>query len=191
MAPRVALATPSATSCTRSCVVIVGAGFLGGDGERRRRRGGRGGSDGGPEGGPAVDPGGVEGGFPPCPAAGSKAIGLGDTWRLSCSSCCLFSGVVGTAGGLCRRSVGLGFRPSGLPSVGSEWADGALVLVYLTGLLHAGGAAGTGGVVGSGIRVAMHWISALASRSWFSRVDTRFWCAAAHNSTLPWKLARC
>ena len=187
----VALATPSATSCTRSRVVIVGAGFLGGDSEQGCRKGGRGGSEGGPDGGPAADPGGVEGGFPPCPVTGPKVGGLGDTWLLSCSSRCLISGVMGTAGGLCRRSVGPGFRHSGLPSTGSEWADGALVLICLTGLLHAGGAVGTGGVVGNGIRVAMCWISALASWSWFSRVATRFWCSAAHNSTLPWKLARC
>jgi len=58
-----------------------------------------------------------------------------------------------------------------------------LVLVWRVGLLHAGGPAGTGGVVGSGILVAMRWISALASRSWLSRVDTWFWCVAADSST--------
>jgi len=166
-------------------VVIVGPGFLGGEGEQRCRKGGRGGSDCGPEGGSADDTGGVKGRFPPCPAASLGAGGLGDTWHLSCSSRRLISGVAGTAGGLCRRSIGPGFRCSGLPSAGCEWANGALVLVCRTGLLHAGGLAGTNGVAGSGILVAMRCISALASRSWFSRVDTRFWCAAAHSSTFP------
>ena len=59
-------------------MVIVGTGFLGGEGERGCRKGGQGGSDGGPKGGPADDPGGVKGGSPPCPAVGSRAIGLGD-----------------------------------------------------------------------------------------------------------------
>jgi len=172
-------------------VLIVGTGFLGGEGERRCLEGSRGGSDGGPEGGPADDPGGVEGGFPPCPAVGSDAGGLGDMWRLSCSNRCLILGVVGSAGGLCRRGLVPGFRRSGLPNAGGEWADGALVLVCRMGLLHMGGPPGTGGVVGSGILVAIRWISALASRSWFSRVATRFWCEAAHSSTFPWKLARC
>jgi len=166
-------------------VVIVGAGFLEGEGERRCRKGGQGGSDGGPKGGPADDPGGVEGRFPPPPAAGSGASVFGDTWRLSCSSRCLISGVVGTTGGLCRRSIGPGFRHSGLPSVGCEWADGVVVLISRMGLLHAGGLTGTAGVAGSRILAAMHWISALASRSWFSRADTRFWCAAAHSSRFP------
>jgi len=166
-------------------VVIIGTGFLGSEGERRCRKGGQGGLDGGPEGGPADDLGGVEGGSPPCPAMGSGAGGLGDMWRLSCSSRCLISSIVGTSGGLCRRSIGPGFKRSGLPSAGCEWADGVLVLVCRMGLLHADGPAGTGGVVGSGILVAMHWISALASQSWFSRVDIRFWCAAAHSSTFP------
>jgi len=108
-------------------VVIMGIGFLGGDGEQRCLEGGRGGSDGGPEGGSAADPGGVEVGFPPCPAMG--AGGLGDMQRLSCSSCCLISGIVGTAGGLCCLDIGGWFSRSGLPSAGGEWADGALVLV--------------------------------------------------------------
>jgi len=166
-------------------VVIVGTGFLGGEWERRCLEGSQGGSDGGPEWGPADDPGGVEGGFPPCPAAGSGAGGFGDMWRLSCSNRCLISGVVGSAGGLCRRGLGPGFRRSGLPNPGGEWADGALVLVCRMGLLHAGGPAGTGRVVGSVILVTICWISALASRSWFSRVATQFWCAAAHSSTFP------
>jgi len=114
-------------------VVIVGAGFLGGDGERGCLEGGRGSSDGGPEGGPADDLGGVEGGFPPCPAMGSGAGGLGDMWRLSCSNRCLISGVVGSAGGLCRRGLVSGFRRSGLPNAGGEWAEGALVLVCWMG----------------------------------------------------------
>jgi len=178
----VACATPSATSCIRSRVVIVGAGFLGGDGERRRREGGRGGSEGGPDGGPAADPGGVEGGFPPCPVTGPKVGGLGGTWLLSCSSRSLILGVVDTAGGLRRRSVGPGFRCNGLPNAGGECAEGALVLVCRAGLLHVGGA---GGVAGSGILVATRWISALASQSWFSREVTRFWCSAAQSSTFP------
>jgi len=180
-----ALSTPSATSRTRSCVVIVGVGFLGGEGERWGRRGGRGGSDSGPEGGPADDPGGVDGGFPPCPTAGSGAGGLGEMWRRSSVSRCLISGVVGSAGGLCRRVGGPGFRRNGLPNTGGECAEGALVLVCRTGLLHVGGFGAASGVVGSGILVAMHWISALASRSWFSREDTRFWWAAAYSSTFP------
>jgi len=166
-------------------VVIVGAGFLGGEGERGCLEGGRGGSDGRPEGGSADDPGGVEGEFPPCPAVGSGAGGLGDRWRLSCSNRCLISGVVGSAGGLCRRGLVSGFRRSGLPNAGGEWAEGALVLVCRMGLLHAVGPTGSGGVVGRGILIAIRWISALASRSWFSRVATRFWCEAAHSSTFP------
>ena len=146
-------------------MVIVGTGFLGGEGERSCLKGGRGGSDGGPKGGPADDPGGVEGGFPPCPATGSGAGGLGDMWHLSCSNRCLISGVMGTAGDLCRRGLGPRFRRSGLPNTGGEWADGALVLVCQMGLLHAGGPAGTGGIVGGGILVAICWISALPSRS--------------------------
>jgi len=106
-------------------------------------------------------------------------------WRQSWSSRCLISGVVGTAGGLCCRNIGPGFRHNGLPNAGCEWADGALVLVWRMGLLHAGGPTGNGSVVGNGILVAIRWISALASRSWFSRVDTRFWCAAAYSSTFP------
>jgi len=164
---------------------MVGTGFLGGEGERRYLEGGRGGLDGGPEGVPADDSDGVEGRFPPCPAMGSGAGGLGDMWRLSCSNRCLISGVVGTAGGLCRRGLGPRFRRSGLPNAGGEWADRALVLVCWMGLLHAVGPAGTVGVAGSGILVAICWISALASRSWFSRVAIRFWCAAAHSSTFP------
>jgi len=170
-----ALSTPSATSRTSSCVVIVGVGFLGGEGERWGRRGGRGGSDGGPEGGPTDDPGGVDGGFPPCPTIGSAAGGLGEMWRRSSVSRCLISGVVGSAGGLCRRVGGPGFRRNGLPNAGGECTEGALVLVCQAGLLHVGRFGAAGGVVGSGILVAMRWISALASRSWFSREDTRFW----------------
>jgi len=101
-------------------VVIVGTGFLGGEGERGCLAGGRGDSDGGPEGGPADDPGGVEGGFPPYPTPGSGAGRPGDMWRLSCSNRCLISGVVGTAGGLCRRDLGSGFSCSGLPNTGAE-----------------------------------------------------------------------
>jgi len=111
------------------------------------------------------------------------AGGLGDIRRLSCSSRCLISGVVGTAGGLCRLDIGGGFSRSGLPNAGGEWADGALVLVGRTGLLHAGGPVGAGGVVGNGILAVMRWISVLASWSWFSREATLFWCAAAHIST--------
>jgi len=48
-----------------SCMEIVGTGFLVGEGEWGRRKGGQGGSDGGPEGGPEDDSGGVEGGAPP------------------------------------------------------------------------------------------------------------------------------
>jgi len=166
-------------------VVIVGTGFLGGEGEWGCLAGSRGGSDGGPEGGPADVPGGVEGGLIPCPASGSGAGGLGDMWRLSCSNRCLISGVMGTARGLCRRGLSPGFSRSGLPNAGGEWADGALVLVCRMGLLHAGGPTGTGGIAGSGILVAICWISALASRSWFSRVATQFWCAAAYSSTFP------
>jgi len=169
----------------RSCVVIVGTGFLGGKGEWRCLEGGRGGSDGGREGRPAEDPSGVEGGFPPCPVTGSGAGGLGDMWRLSCSNRCLISDGVGTTGGLCRRGLSNGFRRSGLPNAGGNWADGALVLVCRMGLLHAGGHAGAGGVAGNGILVAICWISALASRSWFSRVATWFWCVAANSSTFP------
>jgi len=39
--------------------------------------------------------------------------GLGDLWRLSCSNRYLISSVMGTTGGLCRRSIGNGFRRSG------------------------------------------------------------------------------
>jgi len=166
-------------------MVIVGTGFLGGEGGRWCLEGSRGGSDGGPEGGPADDPAGVEGGFPPCPVPGSSAGGLGDMCRLSSSNRCLISGIVGTAGGRCCQGLGNGFRRSVLPNAGGEWADRALVLVCWMGLLHAGGPAGTGGIAGNGILVAMCWISTLASRSWFSRVSTRFWCAAAHSSMFP------
>jgi len=180
--------TPSATNRTNSCVVIVGVGFVGGEGERRGRRGGRGGSDGGPEGGPADDPGGVEGGSPPYPPMGSSVGGLGGMWLQSSDSRRLISGIGGNAGGLCRRVGSPGFKCSGLPSAGGECAEGALVLVCRAGLLHVGGA---GGVAGNGILAATRWISALASRSWFSREATRFWWSAAHSSTFPWKLARC
>ena len=149
-----ARSTPSATSCIRSCVVTIGTGFLGGEGKRRCLEGGRGSSDGGPEGGPADDPGGVDGGFPPCPVPGSGAGTLGDMWRLSCSSRCLISGVVGTAGGLCRRGLGNGFKRCGLPNAGGEWADGALVLVCQMGLLQAGGPAGTSSIASNEILVA-------------------------------------
>jgi len=163
-------------------VVIVHTGLLGGEGEWRCLEGGRGGSDGGPEGGPTDDSGGVEGGFPPCPATVSGAGGLGDMWRLSCSNRCLISGIVGNAGGLCRHGLARGFRRGGLPNTDGEWANGALVLVCRMGLLHSGGPASTGGIAGCGILVAICWISAFASRIWISRVATRFWCAAAHSS---------
>ena len=160
--------------------MIVGAGFLGGEGERNCLKGGRGGTEGGPEGGPEGDPG-DEGGAPPGAAEGSGVGGHWEAGRLSSSSRCLISGVVG----LFRRVVGAMFRRNGLPKAGCEWANGVLVLVCRAGLLHAGGPAGAGGVAGSGILVAMHWISVLASWSWASRVDTRAWCAAAHSSTFP------
>jgi len=92
---------------------------------------------------------------------------------------------MGSAGGLCRRVGGPGFRRNGLPNAAGECAEGALVLVCRAGLLHVGRFGGAGGVAGSGILVAMRWISALASRSWFSREDIRFWWAAAHSSTFP------
>jgi len=111
-------------------MVIIGTGFLGGEGEWRCRKGGRGGPDCGPEGGHVADSGGIEGGAPPWSALGSGASGPRDAGRLSYSSRCLMSGVVGTAGGRCRRNIGPGFRRSGLPKAGCEWgADGALVLV--------------------------------------------------------------
>ena len=141
-----------------------------------------------------ADSGGIEGGAPPWSALGSGASGPRDAGRLSCSSHCLMSGVVGTAGGRCCRNIGTGFRHSGLPRAGCEWgAYGVLVLVGRVGLLHVDGPDGTGrsGVMGSGILVAIRWISALVSRSWVFRVDTRRWCAVAHSSTFPWKLARC
>jgi len=170
-------------------VVIVGTGFLGGEVQWGCRKGSWGGSNGGPEGGPADDPGGVERGALLCSAAG--AGGLGDMWRLSCSSRCLISGVVGITGGLCHQDIGPRFRQSGLPNAGREWADGALVLVCRVGLHHTGGPAGAGGVAGSRILVAIRWISILTSWSWASRVDTQSLYTAAHSSTFPWKLARC
>jgi len=115
-----ARSSPSATSRTRSCVVIVGVGFLGGEGEQGCRKGGQDGSDGEPKGGPADDPGGVEGENPPCPAVDLGAGRFGDMWRRSCSSRCLISSLVGSSGGLCRRSVGPGFRCSRLPNAGGE-----------------------------------------------------------------------
>ena len=178
-----ALSTASATSRTRSCVVIVGAGFLGGDGECRRLDSGQGGSDGGREGGPADDPGGVEGGLPPCPAADPYIGGLGDTWRLSSSRCRRISGVE-ARGGVGGRDAGIagrrdllvggaGVSRTGLRRVGSgTGAAGAvamLVLGGLAGLRHACGGSGDGSlVVGDpqrGIRVAIHRISSLACRS--------------------------
>jgi len=201
-----ALSTPSATNRIRSCVVMAGAGFLGGDGEGWCRNGGRGGSDGGPEGGPADDPGGVEGGFPPRPAVGSSAGGLGDTRRLSSSRRCRISGVMGrggvggpSAGITGRRRLlvgGAGVSRRGLRRAGGGMgAVAMLVLGCLMGLRQSCGGSGHGSLVvgdpGRGIRVAIRRISSLACRNSSSILLTFLWWSAAHNSTLPWKVTRC
>ena len=51
--------------------------------------------------------------------------------RRSWFSCCLISGVVGTAGGRVRR-VGAGLRRNGLPSTG-EFVSGCVAALVLFG----------------------------------------------------------
>jgi len=103
----------------------------------------------------------------------------------------------GIAGRQVCRPVGIGLRRSGLPSADCvARIIGSLALVGLTGLHHWGGVAATRhqgrvGVVGSGIRVTIRWISVHASWSCFSSMFTRSWWALAQSSTFPWKLARC
>jgi len=44
---------------------------------------------------------------------------------------------------------------------------------------------------GSGIQTASFLISPCASLTLFSKNSTFLWCSPAHNSMLPWNLARC
>jgi len=187
----------------------VGAGFLGGEGERWFRKDGRGGSDGGPEGGPLDDWGGVEGGLPPHLPAGPGAGGLGLTRRLSSSRRCLISGVVGKGGAgeldtwrAGRRSLLVGgaeVRRTGLRRAGgggsTAVAVAMLVLGGLTGLRQVCGGSGDGSLVvvdhGRGIWLAIRRISSLAWCSSLSILLTFLWWSAAHNSTLPWKVTKC
>ena len=160
-------------------MVIVDPGLLSGEGSQNCQEGGRSGSDRGSEGGSGNDPGDEGGGSPPWLITGS---GSGSRMEARCQSWfsrCLISGVLGTTRGRVRR-VGTGLRRNGLPSAGESDSGsvGALVLAGQWGLLHASGPVIAGhrtGVVGCGILVATCWISALASRSCFSRADTRSW----------------
>jgi len=108
----------------------------------------------------------------------------------------------GSAGHLCLRAGEAGASRIGLRSVGSAGsgtgaadAAAALVLGGLTGLRHNCRGSGDGRLVfgepGRGIRVANRLISSLACRSSSSTWVIFLWWSAAHNSTLPWKVARC
>jgi len=108
----------------------------------------------------------------------------------------------GSAGRLCLCAGEAGVSRIGLWSVGRAGIGGgmagamaALVLGDLTGLCHSCRGCGDGHPVfrepGSGIRVAIRRISFLASCNSSSTWVIFFWWSAAHNSTLPWKVARC
>ena len=108
-------------------MVIVGTGFLGGEGSWNRQKGGQGGSAGGFAGdefgdelrdkGGGLPPSpvtGRAGGAPPPPAA--VVWPYADGGCRSWSSRLLISGVVGIAGGRLRRVVGTGVGCNGLPN---------------------------------------------------------------------------
>jgi len=110
--------------------------------------------------------------------------------------------VSGSAGRLCLRAWEAEASQIGLRSVGwggsgggPAGAEAALVLGGLTGIRHSCRGCGDGRLVfgepGRGIRVAIHPISSLACHSSSSTRVIFLWWSAAHNSTLPWKVARC
>lgn len=178
-----ALATPSDTSCTSSRGEIDVCEFLGGGcgGEGVGRNGGVDGPDGGLDGGP------------PAAALCGFLHGGGDA--------CLI-GINGMAGGCSLRVEGASGSRMGLRKVGqvkgvrgSCGSAGLLVLEGQVGLHHGCGSCGGegpgAGEPGRGIPVASCRISSRACCRSSSICLTFCWWSAAHNSTLPWKVARC
>ena len=108
----------------------------------------------------------------------------------------------GSAGCLCHRTQrGAGASWKGLLSVGcigsGRGVAGAVALVLdgLAGLRHSCRGSGNGcllcGEPGRGIRVAIRRILFLACRRSSLTWAIFLWWSAAHNSTLPWKVAKC
>jgi len=107
----------------------------------------------------------------------------------------------GSAGRLCLRAGEAGASRIGLQSVdragsggGTAGAVAALVLGGRTGLRHSCRGCGDGrlvfGELGRGIRVAIRRILSLACRSFSLTLVILLWWLVAHNSMLPWKVAR-
>jgi len=205
--PRVALATPSATSCTRSCVVNAGGPFGSGGGRLGFRgvgsggglggtAGGLGGSDGGPTAPPIC--GFLQNGGVACPAeiggiadGGIRLVAAGRFNRMGLHNGGYAVREVGATGGVTGGSEGTEDRRLVCP--------GALVLGNLAGLLQVcwagrGGSCGGGGLGdagGSGIRTARRCMSFRACRNSCCNSATFCWWSIAHSSTFPWKAARC
>jgi len=136
-------------------------------------------------------PGGILPPLPPPPLAIGHS-GSGGSSRLdggSVARLCLRAGNVGTSR-IGVRSVGRDGSGRGVAG-----AVAALVLGGLTGLRHSCRGSGDGrlvlGELGRGIQVANRLILSLARRSSSSTWVIFLWWSAAHNSTLPWKVARC
>ena len=127
---------------------------------------------------------------PPPPAIGHGGSGgSGGLDSRSAGCLCLHAGKVGASQIGLRR---VGCAGSGRCAAG---AMAALVLGGLTGLRHSCRGSGGGSLVfgepGRGIWVANCLISSLARRSSSSIWVIFLWWSAAHNSTLPWNMARC
>jgi len=170
-----ALATPSATSWTSSCSVIVGCWSFG----EEDRGDGVGGS-----GGDVGSVGGVEGG-PLLSALCSFLQPRDVAWPI---------GLAGTAGGRIflvggEKGSWMGLRRGSQFGSGGGVFVGALVLGGLTGLHQSCRGFGVGalgfGDPGRGIWVAIRRISSHVCHNSSSTLVIFLWWSAAHSSTLP------